>query len=59
MLGTDELTQEYLRVVNSVKPAYAFYENVYAEPLVNSLKKRGSKLRKPILVNTSRNIEKD
>jgi site-specific DNA-cytosine methylase len=39
--GSDELTQEYLRVVNSVKPVYAFYENVYADPLVNSLKKEG------------------
>ena len=50
--GSDELTQEYLRVVNSAKPTYAFYENVYAEPLVNSLKKRGSKLRNLTLVNT-------
>jgi len=44
--GTDELTQEYLRVVNSVKPAYAFYENVYAEPLVNSLKKERFETKK-------------
>jgi site-specific DNA-cytosine methylase len=44
--GTDELTQEYLRVVNSVKPVYAFYENVYAEPLVNALKKEGFETRK-------------
>jgi len=44
--GSDELTQEYLRVVNSVKPVYAFYENVYAEPLVNSLKKEGFETKK-------------
>ncbi len=44
--GTDELTQEYLRIVNSVKPAYAFYENVYAEPLVNVLKKEGFEIKK-------------
>jgi len=44
--GTDELTQEYLRIVNSVKPVYAFYENVYAEPLVNSLKKEGFETKK-------------
>jgi site-specific DNA-cytosine methylase len=44
--GTDQLTQEYLRVVNSVKPTYAFYENVYAEPLVNLLKKEGFETKK-------------
>jgi site-specific DNA-cytosine methylase len=44
--GTDELTQEYLRVVNSVRPIYAFYENVYAEPLVDLLKKGGFETKK-------------
>jgi site-specific DNA-cytosine methylase len=44
--GTDELTQEYLRIVNTVKPTYAFYENVYAEPLVNALKKEGFETKK-------------
>ena len=44
--GTDELTQEYLRIVNSVKPAYAFYENVYVEPLVSALKKEGFETKK-------------
>jgi site-specific DNA-cytosine methylase len=44
--GSDELTQEYLKVVNSVKPVYAFYENVYAEPLVNLLKKEGFETKK-------------
>jgi len=44
--GTDILTQEYLRIVNSVKPVYAFYENVYAEPLVNSLKKERFEIKK-------------
>ena len=44
--GTDELTREYLRVVNAVRPSYAFYENVYAEPLVQLLRKEGFEIRK-------------
>jgi len=44
--GTHELTQEYLRVVNSVRPVYAFYENVYAEPLVESLREAGFETKK-------------
>jgi len=44
--GTYELTQEYLRVVNSLRPTYAFYENVYAEPLFNLLKKEGFEAKK-------------
>lgn len=39
--GTDELTNEYLRVVEAVKPSYAFYENVYAPHLEAVLKEHG------------------
>jgi len=43
---SEELTREYIRIVNAVKPTYAFYENVYAEPLANLLKKEGFETKK-------------